>query len=80
MQACSVGPLKVLKWVGPNAYINKGPAITSYDTFHGLITNPMTHPKPPNLLPTHKQYINTILDEQIVSRNEGVSRHLIRWK
>lgn len=74
---------KVLKWVGPNTYINdilfdykrsstyKGPTVTPYDTFHelphGPVSNHMTHTTPPILLPTRKEHIDTTLDEQFVS-------------
>ena len=60
----------------------KGPAITPYDTSHQLshdpIKNPMTHPAPPNISPTCKEFrISTLF---VSTGNGGVQYCLIHWK
>ena len=80
LQAYSTKPLKVLKQVGPNVYLNDDPTncknssifnvgnlvtykgSTVYHLPHDLVKTPMTHPTPPNILPTRKENIDAILD------------------
>ena len=60
----------------------KGLAITPYDTSHLLshdpITNPMTHPAPPNISPTCKEFWMSLLF--VSTGNGGVQYNLIHWK
>ena len=60
----------------------KGLAITPYDTSHLLshdpITNPMTHPAPPKISPTCKEFWMSLLF--VSTGNGGVQYNLIHWK
>ena len=40
---------------------------TVYHLPHDLVKTTMTHPTPPNILPTCKENIDAILDDQIIS-------------
>uniref|UniRef100_A0A7N2LQA1 Uncharacterized protein n=1 Tax=Quercus lobata TaxID=97700 RepID=A0A7N2LQA1_QUELO len=105
LQARSAGPFKVLKRMGPNAYVidlphdygissffniedlvaYKSPTIIPDAPFDESLPNPIDAPIPTplplNLPYAHKESIDTILDEQIVStRDGGVHRFLVRWR
>ena len=104
MQAHSAGPFKVLKRMGPNAYVidlpydyginssfniedlvaYKSPKVISDTPFDEPLLNPtnalIPTPLPLNLPYTHKESIETILDEHIVStRDGGVPCFLVQW-
>ncbi|XP_050278133.1 uncharacterized protein LOC126719643 [Quercus robur] len=103
LQARSVGPFKVLKRMGPNAYVidlphdygisssfnikdlvaYKSPIVISGTPFDEPLLDPINAhipiPLPLNLPYAHKESIDAILDEQIVStRDEGVHHFLVR--
>ena len=105
LQARSVGPFKVLKQMGPNAYVidlshdygisfsfniedlvaYKSPTaildIPFYESLPNPIDTPIPTSSPLNLPYAHKESIDVILDEQIVStRDGGVHRFLVRWR
>ena len=105
LQARSAGPFKVLKRMGPNAYVidlphdyginfsfniedlvaYKSPIAILDTTFDepllDPIDTPIPTPLPLNLPYAHKESIDVILDEQIVSiRDEGVHRFLVWWQ
>jgi hypothetical protein len=94
LQARSVGPFKILKWVGPNAYlldlppdygINSTFNIKDLVAFDEPLPNPidipLPIPTPLNLPYALKEHIDAILDEKIVStRDGGVQRFLVRWQ
>ena len=105
LQARSARPFKVLKWIGPNAYVidlprdysisssfniedlvaYKSPTVIPDTLFHepllDPIDDPIPTPLPLNLSYAHKESIDVILDEQIVStRDGGVHRFLVRWR
>ena len=104
MQACSARPFKVLKRMGPNAYVidlphdygiissfniedlvaYKSPTIipnTPFDEpLFDPIDAPISTPLPLNLPYAHKESIDAILDEKIVSTRDGEIHHfLVRW-
>ena len=103
LQARSVESFKVLKRMGPNAYVIDLPhdyGISSFFNIEDLVAyksptaildtpfdeslpNPIDAPIPTHLplnLPyAHKEFINAILDEQIVSTRDGVHCFLVPW-
>ena len=105
LQAHSANPFKVLKRMGPNAYVIDLPhdygisssfniedlvayksSTTILDTpFNELLLDPIDAPIPTplplNFPYAHKESINAILDEQIVStRDQEVHHFLVRWR
>ena len=105
LQAHSAGPFKVLKRMGPNAYVIDLPhdyGISSSFNIEDLVAYesptiipntpfdeplldpvdaPISTPLPLNLPYAHKESIDAILDEQIVStRDGGVHCFLVRWR
>ncbi|KAL4626266.1 hypothetical protein ACB092_05G083900 [Castanea dentata] len=105
LQARSAGPFKVLKRMGPNAYVidlphdygisssfniddlvaYKSPTAILDTHFDEPLLNPIDAPMltslPLNFPYAHKESIDAILDEQIVStRDGGVHRFLVRWR
>ena len=94
LQARSVGPFKVLKRMGPNAYVidlphdygisssfniedlvaYKGPIVIPDNLFDEPLLDPIDAPipipLPLNLPYAHKESIDAILDEQIVSTKD----------
>ena len=104
LQARSASPFKVLKRMGPNAYVIDFPydyGISSSFNIEDLVAYkspiaipdtpfneplldpidaPISTPLPLNLLYAHKESINAILDEKIVSTRDGEIHHfLVRW-
>ena len=105
LQAHSAGPFKVLKRMGPNAYVIDLPhdySISSSFNIEDLVAYesptiipntpfdeplldpvdaPISTPLPLNLPYAHKESIDAILDEQIVSTRDGrVHCFLVRWR
>ena len=105
LQARSAGPFKVLKRMGPNAFVIDLPhdyGISSFFNIEDLVAykspttipdtlfdkflpspidTPIPTPSPLNLPYAHKESIDAILDEQIVSTKDGgVHRFLVRWR
>ena len=106
LQACSASPFKVLKRMGPNAYLidlsydygisssfniedlvaYKSPTAIPDTPFDEPLLDPIDAPIPiPTSLPlnlpyAHKESIDAILDEHIIStRDGGVHHFLVRW-
>ena len=105
LQARSAKPFKVLKRMGPNAYVIDLPHdygisssfniedLVAYKSPTVILDIPFDEPLPdpidapiPTLLPlnlsyAHKESIDAILDEQIVSTKDGrVHRFLVQWR
>ena len=103
LQARSAGPFKVLKRMGPNAYVidlphdygisssfniedlvaYKSPTAIPDTPFDESLPNPIDvpipTPSPLNLPYAHKESIDAILDEQIVSTKDGRVHHFLVW-
>ena len=105
LQVCSADPFKVLKRMGPNAYVinlpydygisssfniedsaaYKSPTAIPDTPFDEPLLDPIDAPIPTplplNLPYAHKESIDAILDEQIVStRDGGVHCFLVQWR
>ena len=105
LHAHSVNPFKVLKQMGPNAYVIDLPHdydisfsfniedLVAYKSPTSILDTPFDEslldpidvpiptPLPLNLPYAHKESIDAILDEQIVStRYGGVHRFLVQWR